>query len=78
MPFLGEEIESCRILRWFVAPGQVVEIDQDLAELAAGNEIVPLPSPLDGRVVEICAAAGALVVTDETIAVIEEPEGVPC
>jgi len=72
VPFLSEEIEYCRVLRWLVQPGEAVEIDQDLAELAAGDEVMAFPSPVDGRVVELCARIGAIVVTDETIAVIED------
>ena len=72
VPFLGEEIESCRLLRWHVRPGEPVEIDQDLAELAVGEEIVAFPSPVDGRLVELCVSAGAMAVTDEVLAVIED------
>jgi biotin carboxyl carrier protein len=30
------------------------------------------PSPVDGRLTEICAAPGAMVITDETLAVVED------
>ena len=72
LPFLGEEIEYCRVLRWLVRPGDEVEIDRDLAELAAGEEIFFFPSPLDGRVVEILAPEGAMVVTDEPLLALED------
>ncbi|NLG83583.1 MAG: hypothetical protein GX493_03005 [Firmicutes bacterium] len=76
LPFLSEEIEYCRVLRWLVSPGETVEIDQDLAELAMGEEIFLFPSPVDGRIVEILAPEGAMVVTDEPLLVIEEqPDG---
>ena len=76
LPFLSEEIEYCRVLRWLVVPGQTVEIDQDLAELQVGEETFLFPSPVDGRVVEILAPAGAMVVTDEVLLIIEEePDG---
>ena len=72
LPFLGEEIEYCRVLRWLVRPGDEVEIDQDLAELQAGDEVMAFPSPTDGRLLEISAPAGAMVVTDEILAVVED------
>ncbi len=75
LPFLSEEIEYCRVLRWLVQPGDEVEIDQDLAELEAGREIMAFPSPVDGRLIEICAPAGAMVVTEEILAVVEENLG---
>lgn len=76
LPFLAEEIEYCRVLRWLVTPGQMVEIDQDLAELQAGEETFLFPSPVDGRVVEILAPVGAMVVTDEVLLIIEDrPDG---
>lgn len=72
LPFLSEEIECCRVLRWLVEPGDEVEIDQDLAELEAGREVIAFPSPVDGKLIEICAPAGAMVVTDEILAVVED------
>lgn len=76
LPYLGEEIEYCRVLRWLVRPGDEVEIDRDLAELEAGEEVILFPSPVDGRVVEILAPQGAVVVTDEALLAIEDqPDG---
>ena len=76
LPFLGEEIEYCRVLRWLVRPGDEVEIDRDLAELEAGEEIFLFPSPVDGRVVEILVPEGGVVITDEPLLAIEDdPDG---
>ncbi|MCL6591494.1 MAG: hypothetical protein K6U80_16280 [Firmicutes bacterium] len=72
LPFLGEEIEYCRILRWLVRPGDEVEIDRDLAELEAGEESFLFPSPVDGRVVEILVPEGGVVITDEPLLAIED------
>ena len=74
VPFVSEEYECWRVLRWLVRPGETIEIDQDLAELAAGDEIMAFPSPVDGRVGELCVEQGAMVVTDETIAVVVDEE----
>lgn len=74
MPFLGEACDFCRVTRWLVHPGDMVEIDQDLAEITAGHEMLAFPSPVDGRIVEICIAPGAVAVTDETILVIEQTD----
>jgi multidrug efflux pump subunit AcrA (membrane-fusion protein) len=40
----------------------------------AGGEVMAFPSPVDGKVLEIQAAAGMMVVTDETVAIIEDED----
>ncbi|MGE5598536.1 MAG: biotin/lipoyl-containing protein [Bacteroidota bacterium] len=72
LPFLDENFEYCRIRRWLVKPGEVVEIDQDLAELEADGKKIIFPSPVDGKVIELAVAPGILVATDEVLLVIEE------
>lgn len=72
LPFLGESLEYCRVGRWLVGPGEEVEIDQDLAELETDGEAIIFPSPVDGKIIELVAAPGILVATDEVLLVIEE------
>lgn len=72
LPFLGEAVEGCRLVRWLVRPGAMVEIDQDLAILATAEGESALPSPVDGKVIELCVAEGTLAAVDDLLAVIEE------
>lgn len=72
MPFLLPEIEGGVLLRWLVKPGDYVEIDQDIAEIQVGEEVMLLPSPLDGQIKEICVAEGELVAMGETLAFLQE------
>lgn len=72
LPFIGPDLEGCRMVQWIVAQGDTVEIDQDVAKLQVDDEIFYLPSPLDGIIRELCVAEGEWIAVGEAIALIEE------
>jgi pyruvate/2-oxoglutarate dehydrogenase complex dihydrolipoamide acyltransferase (E2) component len=65
-----EEIDA-RVLRWLVAEGGHVEIDQDIAVLLLDNREFLLPAPVDGTIKTITAENGDPVDPDQVLAVIE-------
>ncbi|SDH99195.1 dihydrolipoamide acetyltransferase family protein [Agrococcus jejuensis] len=63
LPDLGEGLTESEIVRWLVAEGDTVELNQILAEVETAKAVVDLPSPYAGVVRRLHAAEG------ETIAV---------
>ncbi|WP_373871009.1 dihydrolipoamide acetyltransferase family protein [Actinoplanes philippinensis] len=58
LPDLGEGLTEAEIVRWFVAEGDVIEVDQPVAEVETAKAVVEVPSPYAGRVATRHAAEG--------------------
>lgn len=77
MPKMGESVEEATIIKWFIKPGDKIEEDQVLLEIATDKVDSEIPSPVEGIVKEIRFEADALVPVGEVIAVISlDGEGV--
>ncbi|MEU4695214.1 dihydrolipoamide acetyltransferase family protein [Actinoplanes sp. NPDC023714] len=50
LPDLGEGLTEAEIVRWLVAEGDVIEIDQPVVEVETAKAVVEVPSPHAGRV----------------------------
>lgn len=74
MPKLGESVQEATITKWMVAVGDTIEEDDNLLEIATDKVDSEIPSPVDGKIVEILFAENALVPVGEVIAVIETDE----
>ncbi|GAA5153781.1 dihydrolipoamide acetyltransferase family protein [Microbacterium pseudoresistens] len=61
LPDLGEGLAEADIVQWLVAEGDEVELNQTLAEVETAKAVVELPSPFDGTVAVLHAAAGDTV-----------------
>ncbi len=70
-PELGEGLHEGRIEKWLVKPGDEIKEDDAIAEVENDKAMVELPSPVDGRVVEIKVADGATVVVGDLIITLE-------
>jgi 2-oxoglutarate dehydrogenase E2 component (dihydrolipoamide succinyltransferase) len=74
MPKLGESVQEATITKWMVSVGDIVEEDDNLLEIATDKVDSEIPSPVDGKIVEILFAENALVPVGEIIARIETDE----
>jgi len=74
MPKLGESVQEATITKWMVAVGDTIEEDDNLLEIATDKVDSEIPSPVDGKIVEIFFAENALVPVGEVIALIETNE----
>ena len=45
MPDVGEGLTEAEVVRWLVAPGEQVSINQVLCEIETAKAVVELPSP---------------------------------
>jgi 2-oxoisovalerate dehydrogenase E2 component (dihydrolipoyl transacylase) len=63
LPDLGEGLEEGEIVEWHVEVGDVIELNQTVADIETAKAVVAVPSPFAGRVVERIGEVG------ETLAV---------
>jgi len=79
MPKLGESIMEATILEWHKSPGDTVELDETILEIATDKVDTEIPSPVAGVVKEILFAKDDVVAIGTVIAIIEtdakEPAG---
>ncbi len=71
LPDVGEGLTEAEILRWLVAPGDVVEVNQMIVEIETAKAAVELPCPFAGTVTELLAESGQIVEVGSTIITIE-------
>lgn len=76
LPELGEGIHEGEILKWHVKPGDAVKEDDILVEVQNDKAVVEIPSPVNGKVLEVKVAEGTVSVVDDLLLTFEvEGEG---
>ena len=71
MPKLGESVQEALITKWFVAVGERVEEDQILFEVATDKVDSEIPSPVEGKVIEIRFPENATAAVGEVLLIID-------
>lgn len=61
LPDVGEGLTEAELVRWLVAPGDQVSINQVLCEIETAKAVVELPSPFEGTVSELHAQPGQVL-----------------
>lgn len=61
LPDLGEGLTEAEVVRWLVAVGDDVVVDQPVVEVETAKSIVEVPSPYAGRVSELHGEEGQTV-----------------
>ncbi len=61
LPDLGEGLTEAEIVRWLVAEGETVAVDQAVVEVETAKSLVEVPSPYAGTVETLHAAEGQTV-----------------
>ncbi len=61
MPDIGEGIHEGEIVKWFVKSGDEVKEDDVLAEVQNDKAVVEIPSPVDGKVLDVKVDEGTVV-----------------
>jgi len=70
MPKLGESVQEATIIKWLVKPGDMIQEDDSLLEIATDKVDSEIPSPVAGKVLKVLFPENALVPVGEVIAVI--------
>ena len=63
LPYLGEGLPEAEIVAWHVAEGDTVRTDDLLVSVETAKAVVEVPSPYDGVIAKLYAAAGDIVET---------------
>jgi 2-oxoisovalerate dehydrogenase E2 component (dihydrolipoyl transacylase) len=71
MPDLGEGLTEGEINRWLVAEGDVVVVDQPIAEITTEKAVVEVPTPFAGRVATLHGAEGETITVGKPLVSIE-------
>jgi 2-oxoisovalerate dehydrogenase E2 component (dihydrolipoyl transacylase) len=61
MPDLGEGLTESELVAWHVAVGELVELNQPIAEVETAKAIVQLPSPFAGTIAQLYVEPGTVV-----------------
>jgi pyruvate dehydrogenase E2 component (dihydrolipoamide acetyltransferase) len=71
LPDLGEGVVEGEIVKWLVAPGEVVKEDQGVVELMTDKATVTVPSPRTGKVVSLHGKEGEMAKVHQLLLVLE-------
>lgn len=72
LPDVGEGTTEGEIVRWLVAEGETVALDQPLVEVETDKAVVELPAPRAGKIVARFGREGEVVPVGATLVVIDE------
>jgi 2-oxoglutarate dehydrogenase E2 component (dihydrolipoamide succinyltransferase) len=75
MPKMGESIMEATILKWRKKPGDKVDLDEPVLDIATDKVDSEVPSPVAGTLVEILYNENDVVAINKPIAVIETEAG---
>ncbi len=74
LPDPGEGLTEAEIVTWLVAVGDEVKVNDPIVEVETSKSLVELPSPWDGRIVELLVEVGETVDVGTPIIVIDDGE----
>jgi 2-oxoisovalerate dehydrogenase E2 component (dihydrolipoyl transacylase) len=74
LPDLGEGLEEAEILAWHVTAGDVVSVDQVVAEVETAKAAVEVPIPFAGVVAELHGEPGTIVAVGQPLISVTEAE----
>jgi 2-oxoglutarate dehydrogenase E2 component (dihydrolipoamide succinyltransferase) len=71
VPSFGESVSEVVIASWLRQPGDVVKVDESLAELESDKATVELPAPTSGMITKLLKQAGDSALVGEVIGYID-------
>jgi len=72
MPQMGESITTGTITKWHKQAGDTIELDAILLEISTDKVESEIPSPVEGKIVELLYPEGTTVDVGKAIAIIED------
>ncbi|MCO7226950.1 2-oxo acid dehydrogenase subunit E2 [Pleionea sp. CnH1-48] len=61
LPDLGEGLPDAEVVRWLVAEGDTVAVDQPMVEMETAKAVVEVPSPFAGKITKLHGQAGDVI-----------------
>lgn len=77
MPKLGESIIEATITKWIKNPGDRIEEDDPIVEIATDKVDSEIPSPVEGKLIKVLFNEGDVVAVGKVIAIIETDPDAP-
>lgn len=77
LPDIGEGIHEGEIVKWFVKPGDEIKEDDILLEVQNDKAVVEIPSPVDGKVLEVKVEEGTVSVVGDVLVTIDAGDANP-
>jgi pyruvate dehydrogenase E2 component (dihydrolipoamide acetyltransferase) len=74
LPDVGEGVAEGEVVAWLVEPGDTVTEDQPVAEVETDKAVVDVPSPYNGRVVDLHWEVGDVVPVGDVLLTFETDE----
>ena len=71
LPDIGEGIAEAEIVEWHVSVGDMVEEDQQIADMMTDKATVEMEAPVAGKIVEVAGEAGDTIPIGSMLVVIE-------
>nr|WP_216828135.1 dihydrolipoamide acetyltransferase family protein [Alkalihalobacterium elongatum] len=71
LPDIGEGIHEGEIVKWFVKPGDEVKEDDILLEVQNDKAVVEIPSPVEGKILELKVSEGTVAVVGDVLITID-------
>jgi 2-oxoglutarate dehydrogenase E2 component (dihydrolipoamide succinyltransferase) len=75
VPRLPESVTDATLVAWHKNPGDVVERDENLADLETDKVVLEVPAPVRGILRELRVKGGTTVTSGELLALLEPAEG---
>jgi len=75
MPKMGESVAEATVIKWLKQPGDAIEADEPIMEIATDKVDSEIPSPVDGVLAEQCCGEGDVVQVGARVAVIATEAG---
>ncbi|MEW1980590.1 dihydrolipoamide acetyltransferase family protein [Citricoccus sp. NPDC079358] len=72
LPDLGEGLTEADIIRWLVAAGDTVAVDQPIVEVETAKSLVEVPSPFGGTVATLHTEAGTTLEVGKPLVSVED------
>ncbi|KRC49946.1 branched-chain alpha-keto acid dehydrogenase subunit E2 [Leifsonia sp. Root227] len=74
LPDLGEGLTEAELVRWLVAVGDVIAVDQPIAEVETAKSVVEVPSPFAGAVSALHGEEGEALAVGAPLIEVDEPQ----
>jgi len=71
VPRLPESVADATLVAWHKAVGDIVERDENLADLETDKVVLEVPAPTRGRITELRVKGGATVTSGQLLAMLE-------
>jgi len=75
MPKMGESVAEATIIKWLKKPGDSIELDEPVLEIATDKVDSEIPSPVAGILEKILFEEGQTILVNATIAIINSSNG---